>query len=198
MYNGGVNTEISTVRYTTKAPGRNSTGGCAMFKIRGHQILVHNSGANYKGGFTVKNMTKNEEVIANVDPIGTLSNTAGGNISTFNWIIPEKVDGGTYRIYQYCPANGMGVYTLRDKNYNGVEDITVEAASPAASSLVLMADHNTLTVSGFANVTDVKVFSVAGVLVAHGTAGTVNISALTPGMYIATVNNTASAKFLKK
>ena len=198
MNNGGVNTDISTERYSTKAPGRNSTGGCAIFKLRGHRILVYNSGANYKGGFSVKNLTNNDEVLANVDPIGKLGNTTGGNVAAFNWLIPEKVDGGTYRIYQYCPSNGMGVYTLRDKNYTGVDDITVEASAPGASDLVLHADHNVLSVYGIDNVTDVKVFNVSGVLVAYGSSDTVNISSLAPGMYIATVNNTASAKFMKK
>ncbi|MDE6397630.1 MAG: T9SS type A sorting domain-containing protein, partial [Muribaculaceae bacterium] len=198
MYNGGTNTDISTERYSTKAPARNSTGGCAVFKLRGHQILVHNSGANYKGGFTLKNMTKDNEVIATVEPTGKLGNGAGGNVSGFNWLIPEKVDGGTYRIYQYCPSNGMGVYTLRDLNWTGVDDITVGGAAAESAAIVLQADHNTLTVYGVENVTDVKVYSVAGVLVAYGVSDTVNISALAPGMYIATVNNTASAKFMKK
>lgn len=198
MSNGGVNSEITTERYSTTAPARNSTGGCAMFKLRGHEILVHNSGANYKGGFTVKNLTNNKEVIASVAPIGKLGNESGGNNSAFNWLIPEKVSPGEYRIYQYCPANGMGVYTLRDLNYDGLEEITFDAGVADAAAVVLTADHNTLSVSGVENVTDVKVFSIAGVLVAHGCTDTVNITALTPGMYIATVNNTASAKFLKK
>lgn len=197
LYNGGTNTDISTERYTTTAPGRNSTGGCAMFKMRGHQILVHNSGSNYMGGFTVKNTTNNNEVIANVAPIGNLGYITGGNSSTFNWIIPERVNPGEYRIYQYCPANGMGVYTLRDLNYEGVGEITVDGAADN-SSLVLYADHNSLTIGGVAEVTDVKVFNLAGVLVAHGSSDIVNISSLSAGLYIATVNGKASAKFVKK
>ena len=79
---------------------------------------------------------------------------------------------------------------------DGVEDITV--GTTPAEALVLQADHTTLNVFGVDNVTDVKVYNVAGVLVAHSNADTVNISALAPGIYIATVNNSASAKFMKK
>lgn len=120
-YKSGTNNDISTTRAGTTAPARNSTGGLAYFKLRGNQILVHNSGANYNGGFTVRNITGGDNVVTNVDPIGNAGYT-NGNVSTFNWLIPEMKNINEWTIYQYCPANGIAVYTLRDK-LNGVDDI---------------------------------------------------------------------------
>ena len=131
-YKSGTNNDISTTRAITTAPARNSTGGLAYFKLRGNQILVHNSGANYNGGFTVRNITDGDNVVTNVDPIGNAGYT-NGNVSTFNWLIPEMKNINEWTIYQYCPANGIAVYTLRDK-LNGVDDILMSdtGASDAA------------------------------------------------------------------
>ena len=194
QYNGGTSIAISTSRAGTTPPARNSTTGAAYFKILGNQILIHNSGSNYMGGFTVKHVVNGEEkVIANIDPIGNKGYSAGGNYSVSNWIIPEKVKDGVYNIYQYCPANGIAKYTLADKN-SGVYDVIV---TPEEASIVVNADHNTLSVSGV-RVENLRVYSVSGVLVASSLSDTANISSLTPGVYIVTVNDTISRKFVKK
>lgn len=193
FYNGGVNTALSTERASTTAPGRNSTTGGAYFTMKGNNIFVHNSGKNYVGGFTVRNHTTNE-VIKNVDPIGNMGYTSGGNYSVSNWLIPEKVNDCKWTLYQYCPANGMACYTLYDK-LSAVENIAVDNADN--DTWTVYADHNTLTVSGI-DVATLRVYNVAGVLVAQAQADTVDITALTPGVYIVTVNDSASKKFLKK
>ena len=195
QYNGGTSTAISTSRAGTTAPARNSTTGAAYFKLLGNQILIHNSGANYLGGFTVKHVVDGtEKVIANIDPIGNKGYTAGGNYSVSNWIIPEKVNDGIYTIYQYCPANGLAKYTLGDKTYLGVHNVinTLEEAD-----IRVCADHNTLTVNGIA-VNTLRVYNVSGVLVASSDNDTADISGLTSGVYIVTVNGDISRKFLKK
>ncbi len=130
FYNYGVLSNVVGASSSTTAPARNSTGGGVYFKLRGHKILLHNSGANYKGGFTVRDITDQDKhvVIKNIDPVGTLGYEAGGNYSTFNWLIAEPVNEGTTRIYAYCPSNGISSYLLKDKNYNesGVENVRVE------------------------------------------------------------------------
>lgn len=130
-YNAGVLSHVvSSASASTTAPNRNSTGGGAFFKLRGHKIVLHNSGLNYKGGFTVRDVTDAEhhKVIANVAPVGELGYETGGNYSTFNWLIAEPVDEGTATVYAYCPANGISCYTLHDKKYvpTGVENIAIE------------------------------------------------------------------------
>lgn len=194
-YNGGTSEAISTSRAGTTPPARNSTTGAAYFKLLGNQILIHNSGANYCGGFTVKHVINGEEkVIANIDPIGNKGYSTGGNYSVSNWIIPEKVKDGVYNIYQYCPANGIAKYTLADKN-SGVYEIRVDDSNGADISVY--ADHNTLSVNGV-NVKTLMVYNVSGVLVASSNASTADITGLAPGVYIVTVNGDQSRKFLKK
>ena len=195
QYNGGASTAVSTSRAGTTPPARNSTTGAAYFKLLGNQILIHNSGANYTGGFTVKHVVDgNEKVIATISPIGDKGYSTGGNYSVSNWIIPEKVKDGVYNIYQYCPANGIAKYTLADKN-SGVYGVTVNDNDEARISVY--ADHNTLSVNGVA-VKALRIYNVSGTLVATSNASTANISNLAPGVYIVTVNGDISSKFLKK
>lgn len=130
FYNVGALSNVVGASASTTAPNRNSTGGGAFFKLRGHKIVLHNSGANYKGGFTVRDITDQDKqvVIKSIDPVGKLGYETGGNYSTFNWLIAEPINEGSTRVYAYCPANGISSYILKDKNYipSGVENITIE------------------------------------------------------------------------
>ncbi|MGN0219072.1 MAG: glycerophosphodiester phosphodiesterase [Muribaculaceae bacterium] len=124
-YDAAVNSEIIAGRASTSAPSRNSTGGFTRFTLADNDIIVHNSGANYKGGFSVRNLSDESAVIATVTPIGNLGYETGGNYSTFNWLIAEPTDNEyIYNIYQYCPSNGMGLYQLSVKGA-AVTDITL-------------------------------------------------------------------------
>lgn len=124
-FDASVNTEMLVGRSSTSAPSRNSTGGFARFVIADNEIIVHNSGANYKGGFSVRNNSDESAVITTVAPIGKLGYEAGGNYSTFNWLIAEPTENdNVYNIYQYCPSNGMGLYQLSVKG-SAVSDVTV-------------------------------------------------------------------------
>ncbi|MDE6300190.1 MAG: hypothetical protein K2M19_00555 [Muribaculaceae bacterium] len=121
-YLGNTSVDLMAGRTGTTPPARNTTGGFAVIQEGGNRLLIHNSGANYMGGFTVRDMTL-DRVITNVNPIGNLGYN-DGNYSTFNWLIAERNDAFDYTIYQYCPANGIAVYRLADAS--GVEDAAVE------------------------------------------------------------------------
>ena len=168
---------VSSASASTSVPNRNSTGGGAYLKLRGHEIVLHNSGANYKGGFTVRDITNPDKhnIIANVDPVGKLGYENGGNYSTFNWIITEPVNDGTATVYAYCPANGISCYTLRDKNFDpsGVEGVAIEDK-------------------------DENKFDEAQPSVYYNLHGMrVNENALTPGLYIRRQGNASSKVVVK-
>lgn len=130
QYRNGATSDISTVRASTTAPARNSTGGCARMVLRGNVLLAHNSGSNYLGGFTLRNLSK-DTVIETYTPIGNMGYVTGGNYSTFNWLIPERINDDSYYLYQYCPANGMGLYRVYIED-QGVDNIAADDADTDA------------------------------------------------------------------
>lgn len=197
-YNGGGNEALLAGRSSTTPPSRNNTGGGDYFTLSGHKILAYNSGANYKGGFTVKDMTDNK-VIKTIAPIGNLGYEAGGNYSTFNWLFAEKIDAGSYYIYQYCPANGMAMYKLYDNNYKSgkVEEIADEELSiypnPACNELII---------TGTTKISDVSVYTLSGQAMPVISTPTpngilLNVESYSPGIYIIQTP-TKTVKFIKK
>lgn len=205
----GASTAVFGARQGTTAPARNNTGGTAWFKLRGNQIYVHNSGSNYLGGFTVRNMTADDgslsesgKVITTVAPIGNMGYTTGGNYSTFNWLIPERIDDSSWRLYQYTPANGIAVYTLRDKLSDGVDDIAAPADGTADTALKAVCRGGVLTLTTAVPVTGVQVYNAAGVcvLTANGDGANVadiDVTALAPGIYIVRADNAGATKFVR-
>lgn len=181
---------------STRPPARNSTCGAEYFTLSSHNILVYNSGTNYTGGFTVKDQTDNK-YIETVNPIGDKDYTAGGNYSVSNWIFAEKIDAGSYYLYQYCPANGIAVYRLWDANYvpeSSVGEVAVAAGqrvypNPAADKVNLAVPSSTVTV-----------YTLAGVPVLQLTGeriSSVQVGELSPGMYLMTTDS-GTVRFLKK
>lgn len=181
---------------STRPPSRNSTCGAEYFTLSSHNILVYNSGTNYTGGFTVKDLTDNK-YIETVNPIGDKGYTAGGNYSVSNWIFAEKIDAGSYYLYQYCPANGIAVYRLWDANYvpeSSVGEVAVAAGqrvypNPAADKVNLAVPSSKVTV-----------YTLAGVPVLQLTGeriSSVQVGELSPGMYLMTTDS-GTVRFLKK
>lgn len=181
---------------STRPPARNSTCGAEYFTLSSHNILVYNSGTNYTGGFTVKDQTDNK-YIETVNPIGDKGYTAGGSYSVSNWIFAEKIDAGSYYLYQYCPANGIAVYRLWDANYvpeSSVGEVAVAAGqrvypNPAADKVNLAVPSSKVTV-----------YTLAGVPVLQLTGeriSSVQVGELSPGMYLMTTDS-GTVRFLKK
>lgn len=180
-WNGTASEDFSTGASSTTAPARNSTGGMAFADINGNLIFFHNSGANYKGGFTVRNTTLST-IVANIEPIGNLAYVDGGNRSTFNWIICEPEGPGAFNVYQYCPANGMAQYRLYDR-LSGI-------SAPAASAdIVLNLENRILRVSGLEPEQTVKVYSITGRLMSSGTCAYTSLESLPRGIYIVRIGS---------
>lgn len=173
-YTGGVNNDLATGKATTTPPARNTTGGGAYIVEGGNRILIHNSGAHYKGGFTVRDITM-DKVIANVAPIGALGYETGGNYSTFNWTTVERKGKADYILYQYCPANGIAVYTLRNKNA-GIGNVTV--AGDSAFTVSMSGDEIIASEAGL------SLYSLSGTLIAATSGNRLYAGAVAPGIYV--------------
>lgn len=185
LYSGGANSDVVVGRAMTTAPTRNSTGGFAVIREGGNRVVLHGSGANYKGGFTVRDITM-DKVIASVDPIGTLGYEEGGNYSTFNWLEVERKAYADYTVYQYCPANGIAVYRLYNKAV-GVETVAVGRADIYARG----AEVHAPGASG------IVVYDLSGKNVGSVNADTFDTSALAGGVYIVRADNGAVLKLAK-
>lgn len=202
-YDNGKNSALLTGSASTTAPDRNSSVGGEFIELCGSQIFIHSSGANYKGGFTVRDLSLGF-VIANVDPIGTLGYQTGGNYSVANWVRAEKIDDNSCYIYQYCPANGMAVYKLYDKSAvtepSGVEQtvINVEKSLKIAPNPVI--DVVKATIND--NISSIELYNFVGARIftdatIEENTATINMSSLPSGIYFLKVNNN-SAKIIKK
>ena len=123
----------------------------------------------------------------------------GGNYSVSNWMFAEKIDAGSYYLYQYCPANGIAVYRFWDANYvpdGGVEAVAVDERlsvypNPAA---------DVLHIDTAEPVSDVAVYSMSGaeVLRIEGeSVRQIDVSGLPAGMYVLKADGKV-ARFVKK
>ena len=204
MYNGGENIELLVGRSSTTAPARNTTGGGDYFRLSNHDLLVHSSGTNYTGGFSIRDITTNT-VITSIDPIGTMGYSADGNFSTFNWLYAEKIDAGSYYIYLYCPANGMAVYRLRDKNYvsDGIEDNFIDYVTVA--NVYPNPTTDILNIFAPNDIENISVFNIMGkmmnidIIQIDGAEAQINVSQLPKGVYLLTLGNgNQTVKFIKK
>lgn len=202
-YQGGTNTAMLAGRGSTTAPNRNTSGGGDFFTLSGHEMLVHPSGANYKGGFTVRDWTA-DSVIASVEPIGDLGYVTGGNYSTFNWLFAEEIDETSYYIYSYCPSNGMAVYRLYDKDASGIEGVVADASKTGVKIYPNPVETELMVEAGI-EIRKVEIYNVSGALVetADGIFGqgkaSLNVVTLPSGLYFITVNDgLAVGKFIKK
>lgn len=201
LYNGGDNVDILAGRGTTTAPARNNTVGGEYFTLSGHKIFIHNSGAHYLGGFTVRDLTA-DQVITSVDPIGNMGYVTGGNYSVANWLFAEKINDSSCYIYQYCPANGMAMYRLVDRK-SSIESI----ASSATNSLKVYPNPATtvINVTNGSDLGNLTVYSMTGAQMAPAidytgqSNATIDISAMPTGIYFVHDANTGTtAKFIKK
>ena len=201
LFNNDTTKPYMTGSASTTQPARNSSVGGEYLVLSGHEIFMHSSGANYKGGFTVRDMSE-DKVIANIEPIGTLGYTTGGNYSVANWVRAEKIDDHSCYVYQYCPANGMAVYKLYNKNAvsTSVEDI--EVAEKAALKVYPNPAVSNVTVTAGQDITDIALFNLAGAQVGadvlvNGKQATLNVDNLPAGIYILKAND-QSTKVIKK
>lgn len=203
LYNGGDKAAFIAGSSSTTAPNRNSTCGGEYFTLSSHDIMIYNSGANYTGGFTIKDITA-DQVITSVAPIGNKGYTEGGNYSVSNWMFAEKIDAGSYYLYQYCPANGMAVYRFYDANYtSGEEKITDQPKDGKIKIYPNPAEYE-IFIESNETVRCADIYNLSGSLVKtvnlENTGNkSINIENLASGIYIVKINkNEKGERFIKK
>ncbi len=102
--------EIVTGSSGTYAPNRNTSVGMAQLHVAGHRLVVHPSGANYNGGFTIRDISSDSIDVLNINPLGNGGMTA--NMATGQFFAVDSLDAHHSILYEYCMGNGYAAYLL--------------------------------------------------------------------------------------
>lgn len=133
LYDHGDKGEYITGTSGAYPPSRNTSVGGARFTLAGHTLYVHPSGANYNGGFTVRDMSSDEIDVLNMGEMGNGGLSA--NLANGSFFQVDPIDDTQCLLYAYTMGNGYACYRLYvgdapspalpgDVNGDGVVDIT--------------------------------------------------------------------------
>jgi len=111
LYKNGDKGAYLTSPNGTTAPSRNNSVGGAFFQLNGHDMFVYMSGAHYKGGWTIRDMTSAELVPMYTQPqLGNGGYNANASVGAFfHW---ERVDSVTVNLYEYCLGHGVAGWEI--------------------------------------------------------------------------------------
>ena len=111
LYKNGDKGSYLTSPNGTTAPARNNTVGGALFQLNGHDMFVYTSGAHYKGGWTVRDMTSAELTpMYTQEQLGNGGYNANASVGAFFWW--ERLDSVTVNLYEYCLGHGIAGWEL--------------------------------------------------------------------------------------
>ena len=111
LYKNGDKGSYMTSPNGTTAPARNNTVGGALFQLNGHDMFVYTSGAHYKGGWTLRDMTSAELTpMYTQAELGTGGYSANSSVGAFFWW--ESVDEVTVNLYEYCLGHGIAGWEI--------------------------------------------------------------------------------------
>ena len=129
LYKNGDKGSYLTTPNGTTAPARNNTVGGALFKLNGHDMFVHMSGAHYKGGWTLRDMTSAEHTPMYTQPqLGNGGYYANASVGAFfHW---ERVDSVTVNLYEYCLGHGVAGWEISTVPHQvRIQDFTLNETS---------------------------------------------------------------------
>ena len=129
LYKDGDKGSYFTSPNGTTAPARNNTVGGALFQLNGHDMFVYTSGAHYKGGWTLRDMTS-----AELTPMYTQAQLGNGgynaNASVGAFFYWEYLDSVTVNLYEYCLGHGMAGWEISTAPHKiRVKDLTLNESN---------------------------------------------------------------------
>ena len=129
LYKNGDKGSYMTSPNGTTAPSRNNTVGGALFQLNGHNMFVHTSGAHYKGGWTIRDMTSAELTpMYTQEQLGDGGYNANASVGAFFWW--ERLDSVTVNLYEYCLGHGIAGWELSSEPHKiRVQDLTLNESN---------------------------------------------------------------------
>ena len=154
MYKNGDKGAYLTTPNGTTAPQRNNTVGGALFELNGHDMFVYMSGAHYKGGWTLRDMTSAELTPMYTQPqLGNGGYYANASVGAFfHW---ERVDSVTVNLYEYCLGHGVAGWEISTVPHRiRLKDMAVDPAE------VTIAVGDTVTITALLTPANAEVQSI--------------------------------------
>ncbi|MBR6550124.1 MAG: Ig-like domain-containing protein [Paludibacteraceae bacterium] len=129
LYKDGDKGSYLTSPNGTTAPSRNNSVGGALFQLNGHDMFVYTSGAHYKGGWTVRDMTSAEQTpMYTQEQLGNGGYNANASVGAFFWW--ERLDSVTVNLYEYCLGHGIAGWELSAEPHKiRVKDFTLSESN---------------------------------------------------------------------
>lgn len=198
LVNGTDKGDYLTGGASTEVPSRNSSLGGAFIKIDGHDLLIHPSGTNYNGGFSIKDMSADGATLKTFSPLGDKG--YGANSSTGSFMKAVKVKEDCYILYVYTMGAGYGAYQIAKKG-SGIEPTVDDIKSN--SIIYPNPVEDVITIKNSESIKDIKIFNLAGAMVYNHNGNnnnlqTLDISILEKGTYLLKINDNEVHKLLKK
>ena len=144
LYKDGDKGSYVTSPNGTTAPARNNSVGGALFQLNGHDMFVYTSGAHYKGGWTVRDMTSADLTpMYTQEQLGNGGYNANSSVGAFFWW--ERLDDATVNLYEYCLGHGIAGWELSAEPHKirvkGIalseNNITIEKGDTANLSAII-------------------------------------------------------------
>jgi len=99
----------------SEAPERNRSTGGACFELDGHSMLIHPSGIDYSGGWTLRDMSAGGHVIFTQAELGNFSSNRQSVVANPGYGVfftVERRDQHTVDLYEYCMGCGIGAWRI--------------------------------------------------------------------------------------
>lgn len=197
LYDGKDKGDYFTKATSTTSPNRNSSCGGAYMNIKNHDLLVHTSGTNYNGGFSVRDMTADQAPLLSFPALGSKGYDV--NASTGTMMKAVKVADDVYHLYNYTMGNGYGVYEIKAKG-SGVNNVVANKDTFTAFPNPVI---TTTALAASKPMGRVNVYSIDGRLamsvdLGNATVGALDMSSLRSGHYVAVTEAGQSVRLIKK
>lgn len=116
----------------SEAPGRNRSTGGAAFELDGHAMLIHPSGIDYAGGWTLRDMSAGGHVIFSRPALGNYESNRQSVVANPGYGVfftVERLDEHTVDVFEYCMGSGLGAWRI-----STVEPVPAALPQPSAES----------------------------------------------------------------
>lgn len=192
----GIDQGIYLTQNSTRVPNLCATTGGVSFNLDDHHLLLHPSGTNFNGGFTIRDLSAGDSVLLSGPSLG---DAGVKNISHAQFFKAEKLADNSILLSEYNYGNGIAVYHL----YTNTTHIkSPVSTTPETVRIYPTLCSNVLNIESASPVRNATIYDVNGQKIKGYTFDSnchiqqINVEGLHRGLYIIAIQN-HSCKFVK-